>query len=159
MANRSMEAKRLKIKKMKRLAPRRYSADYISTGAPPNRIVMSEYRMRTKSLAFDPAYLAYLEAKAPFKNVSPGKLEIRKTLERMQAEGYADKVGYSILSNSIQKVMIYRNNDHTLFRICHEHFRNRTVRWSIEYKSKEIAETRWNMDRVVWVELKTSPSS
>lgn len=159
MANRAMEAKRLKLKKMRRNLPRKLQADYIPTGAPPNRIVMSEYRMRTKSLAFDPTYLAYLEEKAPFKNVPPGKMDIRKELEKMQARGYSDKVGYAILSNTIQRVMIYRNDDHTLFRICHENFRKKEVRWSIEYKSKEIATSRWNTGRVVWVSIKESSPS
>jgi len=159
MANRSMEAKRNKMKRMKRLAPKRYSSDYIPVGQGPNTFVMSEYRARTVSLAFDPAYLQHLEDNAPFKNVPPGKLEIREKLTALQAAGYHDKIGYAIISNMYQKCMLYRNSDHTEFRLCHEDFKKKTIRWSISYPSKARALQVWNMNKVTWIEVRSISDS
>lgn len=155
MANRTMEAKRLKMKKQRRLFPRNYSSDYIPTGKPPNRLVMQEYRERTLSLAFDAKYLAALEAKQKFHGVPPGKVEIRAKLEEMAAEGYATKVGFVLIANTYQRCTLYRRDDHKGFRLCHEDFKAKTVRWSIEYPSKERAITVWHKSKVVWIEKKS----
>lgn len=157
MANRSMEAKRQKIKRMKRLAPKRYSSDYIPVGTGPNTCVLSEYRARTLSLSFDAKYLATLEAKQKFHGVPPGKVEIRGKLREWQAEGFQDKIGFAIISDCYQKVMIYRNSENTKFRIVQEDFREKCFRWSIIYPSKSHALAAWNKDKVTWIEKRSIP--
>ena len=57
MANRTMAAKALKLKKMKRLFPKQYQANYIPVGRGPNMEVMAGYKERAKGLAFDQKFL------------------------------------------------------------------------------------------------------
>lgn len=151
MTNRTIQQKVLKIRKARRKFPKRYSADYISVGMPPNTSVMQEYRDRTKSLAFDDDYLRYLDAKTKFKNVPPGRVEARERAMKLQ-EVLPAPLFIVYLDNVYQRVRIYFNSTKTVAIVEHFDKKRMVVRQSIQYDSIEYARTKWVQGRCCWVE-------
>ncbi len=170
MANRTMQAKSLKLKRQRRLFPKQYCSDYIAVGGGPNREVMGEYKERSKSLAFDAKYLEFLEAHARFKNVPPGKHEANVRLAKMKLEDYsltwqriqeaAPNLQHVVLIHKLHKrVSMYYNQERTQFILWEEDFAHCTARASIRYQSRERLLERLRNDDVKWVGFVSSPST
>lgn len=151
MANRTMQQKTLKLKKARRVFPKRYSSDYVSVGMPPNKAVMSEYKERTKSLAFDEDYLRYLDAKTRFKGVSPGRVEARERALKLREE-IPDLLFVVYLENVYQRVRIYFNSQKNVAIVEHFDKKRMIVRKSICYDSIEYARVKWEKGKCCWVE-------
>lgn len=155
MANRTMQAKSLKMKRMKRTFPRYMSADYIPTGAPPNRMVMSEYKERTKSLAFDQKYMDWLETIARFRGKPPGKLEAEKAWERIK-DACPNLQCVSLEANKVHTVKMFWNQDRTNFILYEENYVGRYIRASIRYQDRDRCIARFKSNQVRWVEFVSS---
>lgn len=155
MVNRAMEAKRLKMKRMKRTFPKRYTSDYIPVGMPPNREVMGEYKERTKSLAFDDKYLAFLELLARFKNKPPGKVEAEASWARIR-DACPSLMNVVLVNTGICKVQMFYNSERTAFIIYEENYVGRFIRASIRYQNRERCLARYKSGQVQWVEFISS---
>lgn len=150
MANRSMAAKRLKLKRQKRLFPRKLSADYVPVGTGPDRFVIREYKERTRSLAFDAEFLASLEAKQKFHGVPPGRLEALEHMKRIE-NTIPKKECVNIHKTPFLKADLFYNEDRTRFLIYEENYRTRVVRTSMNYNNRERCITAWQEDTIRWV--------
>jgi hypothetical protein len=161
MANRALQAKALKLRRMKRLFPRYLSADYIPTGKPPDRFVIQEYKERTRSLAFDEAYLAHLEAKALFHGVPPGRLEAEAHIKRIKELTPAMHC-VTICDMPALKAQLFYNAEKTRFMVLETNYLICTMRTSMQYQDRTRCIDAWRADTVRWVEfssLRSPPDS
>ena len=101
MANRAIEAKRLKMKRAKRLFPKSYSANYIPVGRGPNREVMAQYKESSRSLAHSAEYMEWLESVTRFRGVPPGRVEAREAAERIVAAKAKPSYYLSVVLNEM----------------------------------------------------------
>lgn len=151
MPNRTLQAKELKRKKQRRLFPKQLGAGYISVGSRFNKELASVSRGRVSGRAFDEEFNRYVDAKT-VKNVTA-------SVESIAAEEAAlritemDKTHWPLryvhISNSIQKVTIYSSYQ-TCFVLVLEHFRERVVKRSITYSSKERLLSQFVSDKIRW---------
>lgn len=180
MANRVMQAKREKHKRQKRLFPKKYSAGYIAVGAPPNRLVMQEYKERTRSLAFDAKYMEWLETVTRFRGKPPGKKEAEEAAKRIKerranpaaalvhikqdAPKLWDRIADSFpmlmnvcLEDSVSRqVRMFWSSDRASFLLLEINHVGRFVRASIRYADAERCKSRFVSDQVRWVEFVSS---
>lgn len=157
MANRTMQAKTLKMKRMKRLFPKHMSASYIPVGMPPNRLVMNEYKERTKSLAFDDKYLAYLDSIARFRGKTPGKVEAERCWERIR-DACPTMMSVILVNNRIRTVWMFFNQERTQFILLEDNYLGKFLRTSIRYQDRDRCIARFKSDQVRWVEFVSSSS-
>lgn len=153
MANRSMKAKQLKMMKARAKLPKSYSSDYIPTGLPPNREVMSGYKERARGLAFDQQYMDWLENKFQrFHGKTPSRLvtEVRRALLLIE-EAAPSKTCFTLKENSVLRVRCFFNSDKTLWKIMEEDFRKRELRVSQSYSCKNNIVLAWRENRIRWM--------
>lgn len=150
MANRSMEAKRQKIKRMKRTFPKSYCSNYIPVGSGPNREVMGDYKERTRSLAFSAEYLQWLETRTRFKGKTPARVEVEDHIRRIEAVA-PSKMCFTLMDNSMFRVRAFFNSERTLWVIMEENFRKGTIRTTMSYSSKDSIVYAWRKDKLRWV--------
>lgn len=155
MVNRTMQAKSLKMKRMKRLFPRRLSADYIPVGMPPNRLVMAQYKESAKSLAFDQKYMDWLETIARFRGKPPGKLEAEKAWERIK-DACPNLMNVVLEASQVRNVKMFYNSERTQFILLEENYVGRFVRASIRYQDRDRCIARFKSSQVRWVEFVSS---
>ena len=153
MANRTMAAKALKLKKMKRLFPKQYQANYIPVGRGPNMEVMAGYKERAKGLAFDQKFLDFLEMCSRFKGKPPGKVEAEAAIRRI-LEVVPQDMSFTLIRNVFQWARVFFNSEKTCFILLHENYKEGRVRTSMTYHSKDNIIRAWNMDRIRWVEVR-----
>lgn len=155
MANRVMQAKRAKMVRMKRTFPKHMQASYIPVGAPPNRLVMSECKERTRSLAFDHEYLNWLETVTRFKNKPPGKVEAEATWRRLR-DACPTLMNVTLEVNLNRCVKMFYNQERNNFIIYEENYTGRFVRASIHYQDRKRCIDRFKSNTVRWVEFVSS---
>lgn len=155
MANRSMQAKALKMKRMKRTFPRYMSADYIPVGMPPNRLVMSEYKERTRSLAFDQKYMDWLDTVSRFRGKPPGKLEAENAWKRIK-DACPNLMNVVLEKTQVRDVKMFFNSERTQFIILEENYVGRYIRASIRYQDRNRCIARFKSNEVRWVEFVSS---
>lgn len=155
MANRTMQQKSLKLKRQRRLFPKKLSADYVAVGSGPNRYVMSEYKERTRSLAFDQKYLDWLETTSRFKNKPPGKVEAEKTWERIR-DACPSLMNVTLVHTQAKCVKMFFNSFGDQYILYEENYIGRYIRASIRYQSRERLLDRFKTDSVRWVEFVSS---
>lgn len=150
MVNRVLQAKELKRRRQRRLFPKKFSAGYISTGNPPNREVIREYKVRTKSLAFDAKYMAHLESKTRFIGVPPGRFDaVNRVIEELSK---AEKVQFVDLRprHPFYSTLMFFNSERTFFMIYEEDFRKQTVSCSIRYQFRQNCIDDWKTNKTRW---------
>lgn len=92
MVNRTMQQKTLKLRKAKRLFPRRYSADAINVGTISNPIVMQEYKARAKGIGVDTAFIDAMfginirENKRFSEHVHTPRKDVQKLREKLMED-------------------------------------------------------------------------
>lgn len=155
MANRTMQAKKLKMKRMRRTSPKSYTASYISCGAPPNRLVMGEYKERTRSLAFDDKYLNWLETVTRFKNKPPGKVEAEAAWRRI-ADACPTLMNVTLEINANRCVKMFFNQERNQFVLYEENYGGHFIRTSIRYQDRGRCIARFKSSQVHWVEFVSS---
>lgn len=180
MGNRATEQKRLKIKKAKRLFPKTYAADYIPVGRGPNRDVMSEYKERSRGLAFDQKYLDWLELVSRFRGKPPGKLEAEQAAARIKNErgtpGLALRriakecpdmwarvadvcpslMNIRLEDTAARTVFMFWASARDRFILIEDNHVGRYIRASIVYADGGRAKARFVSDQVRWVEFVSS---
>ena len=152
MANRTMQAKALKLKRQRRLFPKNYAADYIPCGAGPDKFLMREHKLRTKSLAFDDAYMKRLEERQRFKGVPAGRYEVLKRLKMLEETFGADYHFVNLRNDNQQLVQLFYNSERTAFAIVETDFENLVVRMSMKYMDKERCIATWKSNKLRWVQ-------
>lgn len=152
MANRSMQAKSLKLKRQRRLFPRHLSADYVPTGKPPNTQVIQEYKERTRSLAFDDEYIDYLIVRASMEGnyPHPGREEIRAHMQRIQ-DASPGLTCVTLLNNVITKVRMFYNEKHNRFILFEDNTLHNFVRTSLVYMDRQRCIRAFQSETVRWV--------
>jgi len=154
MANRTMQAKGLKMKRMKRLFPRYLSASYIPTGKPPNMLVMRELKERSRSLAFDEEYVDYL-VKRKFmdmqgQHISEGRQLVAAHIKRIQETAPA-MTCVTICDTIVRKTLLFYNEDRTRFIIYEANRLEKFVRTSMAYMDRQRCIDAWKSDNTRWV--------
>lgn len=152
MANGTMEAKRQKMKRMKRTFPKSYCSNYIPCGLPPNRLVMTEYKERARGLAFDSTYMEWLEKTARFKCKTPGRVEVEAHIRRIENVAPA-KMCFKLMENSALRARCFFNSERTLWVILEENFKEGKIKTSMSYSSKDNIVYAWKKDKIKWVEI------
>lgn len=152
MANRSMAAKAMKMKRARRTFPKSYCSDYIPVGMPANRLVMGEYKERARGLAFDSAYLQWLEDTARFKGKTPCRVEVEAHIRRIESIAPA-KMCFKLMENGTIRVRCFFNSEKTHWIIMEEDFKKGHVRTSMSYSSKDSIVYAWKKDTIRWVEI------
>ena len=151
MANRSMEAKKIKMKNAKRLIPKSYSSDYIPVGLPPNREVMSGYKDRARGLAFDAKYMEWLENSFQrFKCKPPGRVEVEAHIRRLEVT-VPQLLFFKLMENSAIRARCFFNSEKSIFVIMEEDFKKGEVRTSMTYSSKDNIIYAWRKQKLRWV--------
>lgn len=151
MANRSMQAKALKLKRARRLFPKSYSSNYIPVGMPPNREVMSGYKERARGLAFDAEYMYWLENQFQrFKCKPPGRVEVEAHIRRIEEHAPA-KMCFKLMENSALRARCFFNSERTIWLIMEEDFKKGEVRTSMTYSSKDNVVYAWRKNKIRWV--------
>lgn len=164
MANRTMQAKGLKLRKQKRLFPRYLSADYVPTGKPPNMIVMRELKERSKSLAFDDEYLDYLikrkEMDRQGQHISEGRALAARHIERIRDTMPALMSVNLAPGNTQLKALMFYNESRTRFILFEGHFKTGFCQTSMAYMDRKRCITAWQTNNVRWVHFSSvSPPS
>lgn len=157
MANRTMQAKTMKMKRMRRAWAKPYN---IPSDIRPNIEVLSDYQMRAKGLAFSDAeqeelYRMYFK-RASFKGVSPPRKEVLDTLIKVREVSPA-MLFFNVIDNCYQRARMYFNSQKSQWILVHEDYIRCNLRRSTIYRTKETLEIAWNTNRVIWVERSKLP--
>jgi len=155
MANSTMQAKAAKLRKQRRLFPKHLAASYVPVGRGPNKEVMSGYKERTRSLAFDKTYLDWLETVTRFHGKPPGKLEAEKAWERIR-DAAPNLSCVTLVDNKVQNVKMFWNDARNQFILLEENYVGRFIRASIRYQDGERCKRRFLSGQVRWVEFVSS---
>lgn len=156
MASRAMQAKRLKMKRAKRLFPKNYQSDYIPCGAPPNRLVIREYKERAAGLAFDAKYMEELEKRARFRGVPPGRKEAIDLMTKIMAEEPTILTIKLMDTPKLRAILLF-TSEMRHFRVSETNKLNGETRVSMKYGDKDRCIDRWKTDTIRWVEFSSSP--
>lgn len=150
MVNRVIEAKRIKIKKMRRA----WSVPLQRSGMKsPNRIVINEYKDRARGLMLEDdisdgviqKHARSLERASALKRQA--ELELRFDAQlRFKGPGPC---------NAYEESWVYFNSQQTCFFVVHQDKKLGIERRSIEYSCKEILIMKWNMSKTTWVEIRS----
>ncbi len=156
MANRSMEAKVLKIKRMRR-AWNRYGN--IKSGAVPSRVVLDQYRMSAKGLDGSSDILAEKIALG-FRGITPERLESIKRQAQLEAalpDGLSLSVNGPGPCNRYQECKTYFNSKKDQYVIVFHDIQMGVVKRSIVYGNFNVLAIRWEQSKVVWISTAPIP--
>jgi hypothetical protein len=143
MANRTMQQKRVKMRRERRAWAKSYSMPkYIVA----NRGVLGEYKQRAKGLGKDVSDLEWA------LDVARRGKEVLALPANLQEQ----KLFFTILDNCWHRTVCFFNSQHTCFVLSHTDKRRGVIKRSIEYASKDRALQVWHMSKVVWIEIKQS---
>lgn len=150
MANRTMAAKRLKMKRQRRAWAVPLSR---SSGMNPNRIVINEYKDRARGLMLEDdisdsviqKHAHSMQHSAALKRQAELELKLDTQL-RFRGPGPC---------NNLEESWVYFNSQQTVYCIVHTDKKLGIARRSIAYSCKEILITKWNMRKTTWVELRS----
>lgn len=155
MANRAMEAKRHKMKRMRRTFPKSYLSNYIPVGRGPNQEVMAQYKEASRSLAFDQKYMDWLETIARFRGKPPGKVEAEKAWARIK-DACPNLQCVTLEASKARHVKMFYSQDRTQFILLEENYVGRYIRASIRYQDRDRCISRFKSNEVRWVEFVSS---
>lgn len=161
MANRSIEAKKIKMRRMKRTFPRSYCSHYIPVGGGTDkeRMLMAGYREHARSLAFDSEYMDWLENKFQrFKGKTPARCEVEKHLRRIEDIAPA-KMCFKLMENSALRARCFYNSDKTHWIIMEENFREGKIYTSMTYSTKDSIVYAWRKQKIKWVHISTTKTN
>jgi hypothetical protein len=154
MGNRSMAAKRIKLARSKRLAPRHLYADYIPVGKPPNQLVMRELKERAKSLAFNDEYIDYLvqrkEMDRQGQHIAIGRQEVMAHIKRIQDTAPALQC-VTLRDTVVNKVQMFYPSERNRFILFEDHRLDMFIRTSMVYMDRIRCINAFTSDKVRWV--------
>jgi hypothetical protein len=152
MANRTMQAKALKLRSQKRRYPRRMDLDI--RGPRPNTTVLGDYRERAKGLALGDCWIVLdngmtvLESQVPVVN---GHLSARSEIDIDRINQKFNKPLFvEHLNNPSQRIRIYFNSRHDRVIIQQMHYLQRVARVSEVFTSMDDAYFSLKNDIVPW---------
>ncbi len=159
MVNRVLAAKTLKLKRQKRLFPKKYEAGYIPVGGIKDgskSVLAGLMRGRVSGKAFDDSFNKYVDSKYGNFNAAgsrhPGAIAAEEAALRItQQDDKHWPIKFKIISNNYQRAMCYAASGMNCFVIVHEDFKRRTVKRSITYSSKERILAKFYSDKITWV--------
>lgn len=158
MANRSIEAKKLKMRRAKRTFPKSYCSNYIPVGSGPNRQVMGDYKERARGLAFDSKYMSWLEEVSRFKGKTPARCEVEAHIRRIE-DIAPEKKCFQLMENSSLRARCFYNSSKTHWVIMEENFKEGKICTSMTYSSKDSIIYAWRKQKLKWVHISTRVTS
>lgn len=164
MANRSMQAKMLKLKKQIRKLPKPYQHVYFTEGKtkdprdyeldPDKSVypVTTKYRVRARTLGEE-------EPPPAFPNCQPGRVEALAHLKRIRS-AVPDMISFVLLKNSRLRTTLFRDSPQTIFVIMEEDLRSGRVFSSMTYSDRGRIISHWknNTLRGVYINPKAGSS-
>jgi hypothetical protein len=134
MANRTMQQKRLKMRRQRRAWAKSYS---MPKHIVANRSVLGEYKQRAKGLSIETSTDYVLR-----------QMEVLTLPDNLKEQ----KLFFVILDNCWHRVVCFFDSRKTCFVLSHTDKRKQLVHRSIEYASKDRALQVWHMNKVIWIE-------
>lgn len=183
MANRTMQAKALKLQRQLRRLPRhmpeevpgsftehsgtpipaRLKAEGVSTPRTPNRELIQGYKHRAQSLSRDEAAdeaMIKKTWKTSFKGVTPKRLEVQAKIDATIAS-VREIVGeecpcFTIFHSHHHRARVFYNAQKTQWMLIHEDYVKGFVQRSMVYSDKVrlIDDFKSKKRRLVWVETR-----
>lgn len=160
MANRTMAAKALKLRRQNRALPRTLTINRKGASGP-NRVVLDEYKQRAASLGYEEANAWFVRCDGKITNegwnmLAAGKQDIRdrsaEILRRFDNPLFVEHV-----SNPSQRIRIYFNSRQDEVIVQQMHFLQRVVRLSFCFTSIDDAYYALKQDIVPWRYEKAFP--
>ena len=154
MANRTMQAKMMKLRKQKRAWAKPYSMkSYLS----PNTEVMQRYKTSAGSLKMTEEYATTLQKAVyghTFKGVPPERKAVLELIEKFHDSA---PIHFCLISNSRHEARVFHNSQRTAYILVYQDHVNHMVMRSIEYSNLDRLVNRWEAEKVTWVEAKRLP--
>jgi hypothetical protein len=141
MANRAMQAKRLKMARERRAWAKAYQR---RTPKPPNREAIQHYAAHARGLE-DNQFVDSPPPKISAKQKQQALLELMMPIDcDMSVRG-------PTVPDIFQESLIYFNPTKTKFVLVIKDLEQKLERISIVFSSKELLIMCWEMDRVCWI--------
>lgn len=153
-----MQAKRLKIKRMKRTFPKLYQSNYIPTsgGTDKERMLMAGYKEHARGLAFDSTYMEWLENKFQrFQGKTPKRVEVEAHIRRIE-NAVPQMLFVKLMENSALRARLFFNSEKSIWIIMEENFKKGTIQTSMTYSSKDNIIYAWRKQKLRWVKFTRS---
>lgn len=150
MANRTMEAKRIKMRKERRA----WAVPLQRSGMKqPNRIVINEYKDRARGLMLPDdisdgiiqKHAHSMQRRAALQRQAERELQFDAQL-RFKGPGPC---------NDYEESYVYFNSQQSCYFVVHRDKKLFIERRSITYSCKDILVMKWNMGKTTWVELRS----
>jgi hypothetical protein len=152
MANRTMQAKSLKLRRQRRAWAKPLAR---SNHTVPNKGVLQDYKERAKGLGVNEAevddMIRRYYKREPFSGTGPGRKEVITLLEELRHIVPAMLFFDIFPANCYQRCRCFFNSQKTCYILVHDDYKRGTVRRSIEYPSLERASSLWFREKVTWV--------
>lgn len=160
MGNRELEKKVRKIKKAKRLFPKKYAASYINVAPKADPQLIAVCRNRQPSVSFDDTMLALATMNTRFKNVPPGRKEASEFAMELQTR-LRDPYILVLVQSCYFRIRMFYNNaaNPTCIFFVKEDFKKRVIHQSIEYGQMSVAKSAFQRNRIIWKEYRSLPPS
>lgn len=149
MANRVLAQKALKAKRQRRLFPRNYSSDYIPVGKPPVREVIHQYKEHARGLAFDDAYMKFLEAHARWHGVPPARKAVLDHIYRIQNE-IPQMLFVLLADNYKRKTSLFFNSTKKSFIVMEQELTKGIFKTSMTYGDHDRILRAWLENYIRW---------
>lgn len=155
MANRTMQQKRMKMRRERRAWAKPYSRP---SGIIPNKGVLKEYKERAAGLGISEYEQDLLVQKHykrdPIASVPAGESkEVKAALRRLK-EQLPEMQFFNILDNSSYRLRCYFNSDKTCYVLVFKNKEKNIEYRSIEYASRQRVMYVWEKNKVTWISTK-----
>lgn len=170
MANRTLQAKAMKLRRQNRKLPRRYTepegefTEHSKTPIParlkaegvrapmrPVQEILQIYRNSANSLKKE-------EAPTRFAGVVPGRKEVFDRLLELHFSRIAklvdSRIGFTILDTKAHWARVYRNAEKTAFVILYVNFKEGVMKTSMSYRFQKNIVDDFRADKLTWVECR-----
>lgn len=167
MANRTMQAKRLKLQRQLRRLPRviedppgeftehsktpipkRLLAEGVRAPQIPQREILQGYKHRAKSLEKE-------EGRTRFEGVPAGKFDIILAQQSQRVETLVDsRIGFVIAKTKVHWAKVFRNSQGTAFVILYVNFKEGVIRTSMTYRFQKNIVDDFRSNKLTWVEAR-----
>lgn len=168
MVNRSIQAKVVKLKRRRRLAPRKYYADYVNVnpvrkpefvGSVRTHFANgttsykeAELRARNEFIrAMFPRFCINPNTNKPYEATDP-YLEARRRQREILDEDIPITCNIILVKNRFRKLVFFFNIGHTKQYFVEEDYIGGFIRRSITYGARRRAISAYENDRIVWQE-------
>lgn len=179
MANRTMQAKAMKLRRQIRRPPRRMSDDVPGafekhSGTPiparlkaegvrapmaPIKDILQIYKNSAKSLEHDPheddLLIIRYYGRVTFPGIPPARKEVLEHIARIRQVS-EELQSFEILRTAVHRARVFYNPTKTKFIISYENFKEGVIRTSMTYQFRQNLIDDFRQDKLIWVEIRAS---